>query len=227
MPQHYVTLDKERLMRVHEGLELLEQVDRDHIHDMNLCIFGLTNDPQILDAAREAIADESELEESDVQVAEVVVAIRISSDTIYALTGSGIKFKSEEFVYMGDSGKGARSLSFTFAHYKPTVNINAFSKLGLASSSGYIDEFLLKEGSKQPAKITPNVHRTEEATQPGTPASPTQPQQQPQPGATPAQPQQPHPSTGKPQQPHAKQTSLDTKFFDDFLDQAAQPLLRA
>jgi len=195
--QHYIELDKERLTRLHEGLELLEMVDRDHVADMHLCVFGLTSDRQILDAAREAIADEAELDENDVQLTEVAVAIPISSDTIYALTGSGIRLKNEEFVYLGGGGKGARSLSFTFAHYKPTVNLNAFSKLGLASSAGYVDEFLLKEGSKQTAQITPNVHRTEEATQPGAPAQPAQHPQQP----------------GMP-----KQTSLDAKFFDEFLD---------
>jgi hypothetical protein len=198
--QRYIDIDKERLSHLHEGLELLEMVDRDHVAEMDLCLYGITSDPQVLDAAREAIADEAELDESDVQLTEVAVAIPISSDTIYALTGSGIRLKNEEFSYLGSGGNGIRSMSFTFAHYKPTVNLNAFSKVGLASSSSWVDDFLRKEGNKQPAKITPNVHRTEEATQPA-PVAPTQPQQ----------PQQPQP--GMP-----KQTSLDSAFFDQFLD---------
>jgi hypothetical protein len=199
--QRYIELNKERLMRLHEGLEILEMVDRDAIGEMNLCVYGLTSDRQILDAAREAIADEAELDENDVQLTEIAVAIPISSDTIYALTGSGIRLKDEEFVYLGGGGKGPRSLSFTFAHYKPTVNLNAFSVLGLASSESWVDDFLMKEGNKQPAQITPNVHRTQEATQPGAPAAPAQ---------HPQQPQQPQP--GMP-----KQTSLSA-FLDDFLD---------
>ena len=189
--QNYIELDKERLMRLHEGLELLEQVDRQAVAGMDLRIYGITSNEQVLDSAREAIADEAGVAEQDVQITEVAIAIPISSDTIYALTGSGIRLSNEEFAYASPNGrKGVAEMSFTFASYKPTVNANAFSKMALGASSGWVADFLQREGNKQPVQITPNVHRTEEATQPGVPPAPAIP----------------------------KQTSLDEKFFDRFLD---------
>lgn len=168
MPK-YVAIDAQRLEKLHDGLELLEMLDRTHMAGLNLHVYGITNNAQILDAAREAVADAEELAEEDVQLAEVAVAIPISADTIYALTGSGIKLEREDFVYLGSGGEGTRTLSFTFGHYHPTVNLSMFNKLAMASDESWLDDFLRKEGTKQQARITPNVHRTEEATQPGVP----------------------------------------------------------
>ena len=168
MPR-YIEIDEERLSKLHDGLELMEMLDRETMRSLDLHIYGVTNNPQILDAAREAIAESEELAEEDVQVAEVAVAIPISADTIYALLGSGIRLSREDFTYMGTGGEGVRTMSFTFAHYKATVNIGYFSKVALASSESWLDDFLRKEGTNKPAQVTPAVHRTQEATQPGVP----------------------------------------------------------
>jgi hypothetical protein len=204
----YIEIDAKRLEELHAGLDLLEALDRsegsDAFRRLSLHVYGISNDPQVLDAAREAIADSNELQEEDVQVAEVAVAIPISADTIYALLGSGIKLDGEDFAYMGSGGEGIRSMSFTFANFKPTVTLNDFSKLAIAASDSWIDDFLRKYGTGQAAKVTPNVHRTQEATQPQAPA----------------QPAAPPPVQG---QPVPKQTSLLdgrklSAFLDDFLD---------
>lgn len=198
MPR-YIDIDAERLSALHDGLELLEAVDRaeggDAFKSLDLHVYGVTNDPQILDAAREAIADSNDLAEQDVQVSEVAVSIPIGADTIYALLGSGIRLDREDFAYMGTGGEGIRSMSFTFAHYKPTVTLHNFSKLAIASSDSWVDDFLRKEGTGQAATITPNVHRTQEATQPQAPAAQTPP--------PPAQP---------------LEGRKLTSFLDDFLD---------
>jgi hypothetical protein len=205
MPR-YIDVDAKRLSSLHDGLDLLEAVDRseggDALRRLDLCVYGISNDPQVLDAAREAIADSNDLAEEDVQVAEVAVSIPISADTIYALLGSGVRLDREDFAYMGSGGEGIRSMSFTFANYKPTVTLNSFSKLAIASSDSWVDDFLRKEGTGQAATVTPNVHRTQEATQPQAPAQPAPPPQA---------------------QPVPKQTSqLNGRrlsaFLDDFLD---------
>ncbi len=178
MPQRYIEITSDQLSSLHTGLELLEMLDQEAVNGLDLCVYGITTNAQILDAAREAIADSEELAEEDVQIAEVAVAIPISSDTIYALHGSGVKLDREDFAYMGSGGEGVRNLSFLFGHYKPTVNLNYFSKLAVASSKSWLDDFLRKEGTnRQPAQITPAVHRTEEATQPGVPPPPQTPKQ--------------------------------------------------
>ncbi len=195
MPR-YIDIDADRLSHLHDGLELLEQVDRDGMNNLDLFFYGLTSNAQIIDAAKEAIAESEEVAEQDVQLAEVAVAIPLGSDTVYLLIGSGMPLRREDFAYMGGGGEGVRTQSFMFAHFKPRVTLSYFSKVALASSDAWLDDFLRKEGTNKPAQVTQNVRRTEEATQPGAPAAPEAP---------PA-----------PQMP--KRTSLDQSFLDEFLD---------
>ena len=195
MPR-YIDVNPEQLSDLHGALGLIESVDREAFHNLDLHIYGLTNNPQIVDAAKEAIAENADVPEEDVQLSEVAVAIPLSSDIIYYLAGSGLILRREDFAYVGDI-EGARTMSFAFSHYKPTVNLGYFSKLALASSDAWLDDFLKKEGSGNRATVTQNVRRTEEATQPGVPPA-TQPAA-PQPGQMP------------------KQTSLK-KLLDEFLD---------
>jgi len=204
MPR-YIEVTPESLGKLHEGLNLLEQVDRDAMATLDLFLFGLTTNQEIVDAAKEAIADNAEVEESDVQLTEVAVAIPMSSDIAYYLNGSGLILRREDFAYMGTGGEGIRTLSFAFSHYKPRVTLSYFTKLALASSDAWLDDFLRKEGTGQAAQVTQNVRRTEEATQPNVPATPEQP------AAAPAAPQT---------QQMPKQTSLRTlaSLLDEFLD---------
>jgi hypothetical protein len=193
MPR-YIDVNPERLSNLHGALELIESVDRDAFRNLDLHIYGLTNNPQIVDAAKEAVAENADVAEEDVQLSEVAVAIPLSSDIIYYLAGSGLNLRREDFAYMGAGGEGIRTMSFTFSHYKPQVTLSYFSKLAIASSDAWLDDFLKKEGSGKPAAVAQNVRRTEEATQPGI-----------QPAAAPAAPQMP------------KQTSL-ASLLDKFLD---------
>jgi hypothetical protein len=172
MPR-YIDVNPERLSNLHEALELIESVDADAFRNIDLHVYGLTSDPQIVDSAKEAIAEDAEVAEEDVQLSEVAVAIPLSSDIIYYLAGSGLKLQREDFAYTGAGGEGVRTMSFAFAHFKPRVTLARFSKLALASSSAWLDDFLKQQGSGKPAQVTPNVRRTEEATQPGVPPAST------------------------------------------------------
>jgi len=193
MPR-YIDVNPERLSNLHGALELIESVDREAFRNLDLHIYGITNNPQIVDAAKEAIAESADVTEEDVQLSEVAVAIPLSADIIYYLAGSGLNLRREDFAYQGAGGEGIRTMSFAFSHYKPQVTLSYFSKVALASSDAWLDDFLKKEGSGKPATVTQNVRRTEEATQPGTP-----------PATSPAAPQMP------------KQTSL-ASLLDKFLD---------
>lgn len=171
MPR-YIEIDEQRLAKLHDGLELLEELDRDAMRDFDLHIYGISTNPQLIDSARESIAESEELAEEDVQLVEIAVAIPINADTIYALKGSGIRMTREEFAYMGSGGEGIRSLSFVFGHYKPKIVLPYLSRVAIASSGSWLDDFLRKYGTGQAAAVTPAVHRTEEATQPGVPPAP-------------------------------------------------------
>ena len=213
--ERYLDISEDQALKLREGLELLETLDRDATRELDLYIYGLTDDPQILDAAREAIASDSEDEitEEDVQLGEIAVAIPISADTIYALTGSGIKLKDEYFAYSGGEGEGTRRSYMFSASYRPVVTVHSFSHMALASSDSWIDDYLEKTGGKgvQPTQIKKRVQRTEEATQPGVPT--------PAPSQTPVE----APPATAPAAPAAtpKQTSLNesavTRLVEDFL----------
>ena len=138
---------------------------------MGYCVYGISKDPAILDAAREAIAAtyEEDIDESDVEVAEVAVVITLSSDKLYYLTGSGLKLRNEEFAYRGVGGEGIKSDTFTYAHYKPQITIHSFTHLALGESASWLDDFLKRHGTGGEAVVKERVKRTEEATQPGVP----------------------------------------------------------
>jgi hypothetical protein len=207
--QRYIDISEDQALRLREGLELLETLDRDAVKDLDLYLYGITSDPQILDAAREAIAETSEeiISEEDVQLSEIAIAIPISSDTIYALTGSGIRLEKEYFAYISGEGEGARRTYLYSANYHPTVTLHSFQHIALGESDSWIDDYLEKEGSKQPAEIKKKVQRTEDATRPvPTVAEPQTPVEAP-----PAAPQAPQ--AGVP-----KRTSLNlASLVEDFL----------
>lgn len=197
----YQDITEEQLLKLHDGLDILEALDLEAVHGLDLFIYGLTQSESLVDAAKESIADEAEISENDVQLSEIAVAIPLSSDTIHYLAGSGLKIRREDFAYAGSGGEGIRTSSFTFAHFKPTCSISDFSQMAIASSDSWLDDFLKQYGNKQPVQIKQNVRRTEEATQPGVPA------QAPPPAATSEAPAAPAAPTTTPEIP--KKTSLN------------------
>ena len=192
----YIDIDEERLLKLHDALETMEMLNQEAMQEFDLQLFALTQAPSIIDAAKEAIADNSDVAEEDVQLTEVAISIPLGADTIYALGGSGIRLRDEDFAYIGESG-GAKQSYFSLSNYKPNVALSELTRLAVASSNAYLDEFLTQYGNKQPAVVKQNVHRTEEATEPGVP-TPT-----PAPSAAPPAPT---PAASPPAVP--KQTSL-------------------
>jgi hypothetical protein len=175
MPPRFVEVEESKIVEMRDTLDLLEMLDADSIKDMRLHIYGITTNPNILDAAREAVADSEDVQEEDVQVSEVAVALPLSGDIIYYLHGSGLKLGNDDFVYRGTGGEGIRTLSFTFSTFKPRATFKDFSKLAVASSQDELVDFLQKYGTPNAAEVVPAVHRTEEATVPQAPISPTNP----------------------------------------------------
>lgn len=171
MADRYLEIDEERLMKLYDGLSVLESLNLDTIHEMDLFLYGLTQSETIVDAAREAIADDADLSENDVQLSEVAVAIPLGADSIRALAGSGFKARREDFAYMGTGGEGIRTKTFAYSHFKPNLALTEFTTMAIAQSDAWLDEFLKQYGNKQPVEIKQNVRRTEEATQPGVPAA--------------------------------------------------------
>ncbi len=159
---YFATVTAEELLKLREGLDILSKLEDTREMLLDVYIYGISSDMAILDAAKEAIAAESDerITEENVQLSEVAIAIPLSSDIIYYLTGSGLKLNREEFAYTGEAGEGVRELGFQWARMKPTVIAGNFSQMALASSSSWLDRFLRQYGTKAPAKVKPVVERS-------------------------------------------------------------------
>lgn len=178
---YYVDIKQDDLLKLRDGLEILDRI-REEDTKQNVFLYGISNDTVILDAAREAIAenmDDPAVTEDTIQLAEVAVCIPLSGDVIYALTGSGMKLDQgdDEFAYRGGKGEGIRVVGFNWSRVKPVVTVGDFSKMALANDSVWLDRYLAQRGTNTPAAIQKEVKREAPATVPA--ALPT-------PGAAPA-----------------------------------------
>ncbi len=205
--QNFIDVTEDQLLHLRESLELLGALNRDKVKDLDLYIYGITNSQGILDAAREAIAEESydeNISEDEVTLNEVAVAIPVYADNIYYLTGSGIRLGNEESFVYEVQNEGPRSASFASSRYKPQISLADFDHLSIADSDSYLHDFLSKFASREAGQIRQNVQRTEEATQPGVPA----------PAKAPAAPTTapPAPAAAQP-----KQTSLNIDYLAERL----------
>lgn len=174
----FVDIQQDQLLKLRDGLEILGQI-WDSDESPRVYLYGISNDPVVLDAAREAIAeqmDDETVTEDTIQLAEVAVCIPLSGDVIYALTGSGITLEQgdDEFAYVGGKGEGIRTSGFNWARVKPQVAVGEFTRLALAGDSVWLDRFLQQRGTNQPAQIQQKVQRSAPAVAP-TPQAPTAP----------------------------------------------------
>lgn len=144
------------------GLQLVERLLDDE--QFEPFVYGLTSDPDLLDAAKAAIIDDAgEDEEGNPlptpEITEIAIALHFSGDYLYYLAGSGLLLQQEEFAYFSPN-EGARTLSFRWSGIRPRANLKDFSVLALADSDMELNEFL-KQNAKRP-QVTPGnkVERT-------------------------------------------------------------------
>lgn len=164
---YFVDVEHEQLDALRQGLEILERLGQDALP--KLYLFGLAKpDANLTSQVKEAIAEENStdnLSPDQIPVASIAVCIRISSDVLNYLTGSGLRLTDEEFVYNGGN-EGPQTGNFKWVSgSKPQVTYNSFSQMGLADDTYGIDRFLQQYGSKAPA--APASHPVER-TQPVT-----------------------------------------------------------
>ncbi len=168
---NFVDIKPDDLLKLRDGMEILDRIRDDPDERRNVFLYGISNDTVILDAAREAIAeqmDEEGITEEQIQLSEVAVSIPISGDVIYALTGSGMKLQEsdDEFAYRGGEGEGIRVLGFNWARVKPVVTVGDFTKMALANDSVWLDRYLSQRGANTPTVIQKQVQRTEPTATP-------------------------------------------------------------
>jgi hypothetical protein len=157
MPQHYVNVTESQLISFRDSLSLIDHLDPDKSQTLELFLYGIVSSVGVVDAAKEAIAQTSkqQITETQVQLSQVAVAVPLSSDTLYYLTGSGLKLHREDFVYVSGND-GPRQGSFSFSHYKPTLSIRDMQGLVLADSNAWLSQFIRQAGTKLSTKINRN-----------------------------------------------------------------------
>jgi hypothetical protein len=152
MSQHYINVTEEQINSLRDALSLLDHLNPDKSATLDLYLYAMVNSVGVVDAAKEAVAEtaEQEMDETQVQISQVAVAVPVSSDTLYYLAGSGLKLHREDFVYVSGND-GPRQGSFAFSHYKPTLSLREMQNLVLADSDAWLDQFVRQSGTKAPA----------------------------------------------------------------------------
>lgn len=158
------------LIKLRNGLEILERSV-----DINIWLYGVVTDPDILTVAKEAIISIDEdflneegkttLKDNDIELDEIAISIPISSSTIDILYSSGYPLHKLDFVYQYGEGNGIRTLGFYNASTTSTmIKIGNIDTKAIAGSDLYLDEFLKDKGNGATMEINRKVQRNEEAT---------------------------------------------------------------
>ncbi len=142
---YYFEVTDHDLQDARPGLELIEKLLANDA-SFEPYIYGMTSKPDVLLAAQAALAEDGDEEEVPT-LTEVAVALRLTSENILALTGSGVKLQNEEFAYV--AGEGARTLSLRFSRQTPRINAGSLQRLAIAENDMYLDSFLDQYGGKK------------------------------------------------------------------------------
>jgi hypothetical protein len=179
---HYIETDPDALKTLMKGLEILDRINPEISRKLdNVCLYGVTDDPAVLDAAKSSIAHDSEedwdesanslISEEDVQLSEIGISVEISTDIIYALLGSGLKLSDImiSFVYKTDKSEEIRSGTlFPSDGLSVKLNVKGLSTIALADSDSYLDDFFRKSAHGVPGHIEHKVRRDSEPAAPRT-----------------------------------------------------------
>jgi hypothetical protein len=156
----YTTLSTEELEHLRDGLNVIESLNEYGEPVIELWLYALTDNQNAIDAVKESISYWSDIPEEDVNVAEAVILIPCSSDTIGYLTGSGLMLRKEEVIYAGGA-EGPRTV--TLHSHGIKVTVRHFKQLAIARDDFGAEEFLKQYGTQTQA-AAPQVQRTEPST---------------------------------------------------------------
>jgi hypothetical protein len=158
---HYELVTKDDLTGLTTSLELLKRTLQDDMPPLYL--YGLSNNGALLAKAEDVL---QQMQERDVKLTEVAVAIPLSNDALRLLNGSGLVLRDEEFAYVS-GGDGARMDDLSSSSLNARVSHEDFSEIALAGSEIYLDDFLAKHGAayKQPPAAGKAVKRDSPATE--------------------------------------------------------------
>jgi hypothetical protein len=163
----YSTVTEEQLDVLQQGLDLLAHVSHDLLPS-TLYLYGLLKpDSPILSSITEAAWEDNyagEAKENDIQIETAAVSIRLSSDILQYLLGSGFRSEDDDFEYL--LNEEAHASSFSYTDNKPVISLSQFSKVALADDSYWLRDFLQAEGATQEQQHPSVITRTTPAPVP-------------------------------------------------------------
>lgn len=161
----YSTVTEEQLDVLQQGLDLLAHVNHDLV-PTTLYLYGLLKPGSpVLANVTEAAWEDSyagEAKENDLHIETAAVGIRLSSDILQCILGSGYRSDDDDFQYMLNGE--IHESSFSYTSTKPVLSFSQFSKVALADDSYWLKDFLQAEGAVSEQQNPSVVTRTAPAT---------------------------------------------------------------
>jgi hypothetical protein len=153
---NFVTVTEDDLEKLRQAMDLLDRLNEPDDRAVDLTFYGLTSNTLIIAAVKEAIADEADIDEKEVKIeGEAAVAIPLSSDVLYYLTGSGLQLRTEDVAYSKGGGNGTSEISLSWSGYRPKVTTHDFREMAIARDNWSASTFLEQYGKKHPATTKP------------------------------------------------------------------------
>ncbi len=175
----YYEIDEKRILALMDGLHMIERLNSEKAAELALHLYGITSDPGVLSAAKATVIDsleefydeegETTLSEEEVAIAEVGIAIPLSSDTIYALfSRHGIDVQGLDFSYASTDvkGEGIRDAHFMGNGMRARLTFGALQHPVLAEDSYNLKRYMAKYKTGQPMAVNKKVQREQPATVP-------------------------------------------------------------
>jgi hypothetical protein len=168
-----IEISPEQLKQLTDGVRVLELVLRGE-NLPTAWVYALTTSQEVIFKAEDALREEGERDREDEmdqtfeapKLTEIAIAIPVSGDGLYYLTGSGLKLTNEAFAYR-KAGEGPMLTDFTWSRTPARLTVADLKLIELADSDIYLDDFLERNTAATaaaPEKKT--VERDEEATKP-------------------------------------------------------------
>jgi hypothetical protein len=141
----YFTVTEEELNSARPGLTLVERLMEDS-SSFTPFLYGVTSKESILLSAGDALQDDIDEEDGETapSVNEVALAIPMSAEALYLLTGSGLVLKNEEFAYR--AGRDNVRMQWLNDRSGVRVTLGDFDTVALSDGDTYLDEFLKEYG---------------------------------------------------------------------------------
>ncbi len=164
----YVVITSEELGHLREGLQVLDSLNEPGEPMIELWVYGLTDNPNALEAVKQAVVYwmDEEMPEQDVKVSEAVFIIPVSTDTLYYLMGSGLMLGNNDEVAYRSEPKGPQTISLHSGVTRTRLTVGHFKAIALARDDYSAEDFLAKYGTKVQAAAPQQVERTEPAQAP-------------------------------------------------------------